>query len=309
MEVFELTRRRFTGLAVAAAAAQAIELHSQRTSGSELTAGDLVKRISDSSGVNLPERTVDGFKAGDENAKVRGVAVTAMATMDILRQASKAGLNLVLSFEPTFYGRSDAQPSAAPQQGPGGRGIAQDDPILVAKRQFIQSNGLIVYRLHDQWAGRKKNEHAIALAKAIGWTRSTAGLDPATEYDIAPTRLSDLVPQVRTRLKSSGGLRAVGDPNTLVKRVTVMPGVQALAQLLTRLPSTDLIVAGEVRDWEGPEYVGDASTANLNKGLITVGRVVSEDPGMGACASWLKTFINEVPVEWIAAGEPFWRPA
>lgn len=29
---------------------------------------------------------------------------------------------------------------------------------------------------------------------------------------------------------------------------------------------------------------------------------------MRLCADWLKTFIPEVPVDWIPAGDPFWRP-
>jgi hypothetical protein len=32
---------------------------------------------------------------------------------------------------------------------------------------------------------------------------------------------------------------------------------------------------------------------------------ISEDPGMKLCAEWLKTFIQDVPIEWIPAGEPF----
>jgi hypothetical protein len=27
---------------------------------------------------------------------------------------------------------------------------------------------------------------------------------------------------------------------------------------------------------------------------------------MGECARWLKTFVTEVPVEFVPAGEPFW---
>lgn len=305
-----LTRRRFAVLAAASTAAAAVNLHGQQPgSSSPVTARDLVTRISSNSGVELPQKTVDGFKAGDENSPVHGVAVTAMATMDVVRQAARSGLNLVISFEPTFYGRSDGQPAATPQSGPGSRTLAQNDPILVAKRKFLESNGIVVYRLHDQWAGRKQNEHAIALAKAAGWTHPASGPDSATQYEIAPTLLSHIVPQVRTRLGATGGMRVVGDPNTRVQRITVLPGLQTIAQLLSRLPSTDLILTGETRDWEGPEYVGDASTAGLNKGLITVGKVVSADPGMRACADWMKTFVKEVPVQWIAAGEPYWRPA
>jgi putative NIF3 family GTP cyclohydrolase 1 type 2 len=308
MEILKLTRRRFAGLAAAAAAAHAIDLDGQASkTASSLTAGDLAKRISSNSGVTLPDKTVDGFKAGDQGTTVRGIAVTSMATMDVLRQAAKAKLNLVVSLEPTFYGRTDAQPNVT-MQGPGARAmVAQDDPILVAKRNFLQSNGMVVYRFHDQWTGRKENEHAKALAAAMGWTHPAA--DTATTYEIAPTSLSELVSQVRTKLKVSGGVRVVGDPKLQVRRVTVMPGTQALPQLLATLPFTDLMLAGEVRDWEGPEYVGDAATAGLNKGVITVGKVSSEDPGMRSCATWMKSFISEVPVEWIAAGEPFWRPA
>jgi hypothetical protein len=29
---------------------------------------------------------------------------------------------------------------------------------------------------------------------------------------------------------------------------------------------------------------------------------------MRLCADWLKTFISEAPVEWIPAGDPFWKP-
>ena len=306
MDDTRLTRRRFGGLTAAAVAAGAAEVRAQTRGGP--TAADLVKRISANSGVAPVDKGVDGFKAGDEGATVRGVAVTSMATMEVLQQAAKARLNLIVSFEPTFYGRTDAQPGVA-AQGPGGRGIAQDDPILTAKRQFLKANGMVVYRLHDQWMGRQANEHARALARAMGWTRPAAGGDPATDYEIAPTRLSELVPQVRAKLKSGGGLRVIGDPASQVRHVTVMPGVQALPQLLAKLPHTDLMLVGESRDWEGPEYVGDAATAGLNKSLITVGKVVSADPGMRACADWMKGFVPEVPVQWLGAGEPFWRPA
>ena len=61
------------------------------------------------------------------------------------------------------------------------------------------------------------------------------------------------------------------------------------------LPNVDVIVAGEVREWETVEYVRDKVFAGEKKGLILVGRVVSEEPGMAICADWLKTFVPEVP--------------
>jgi hypothetical protein len=70
----------------------------------------------------------------------------------------------------------------------------------------------------------------------------------------------------------------------------------------------DVIVGGEQREWEGVSYAFDAQSAGQPKGLILIGHWVSEDQGMRLCAGWLKTFVSEVPVEWITAGDPFWRP-
>ena len=30
---------------------------------------------------------------------------------------------------------------------------------------------------------------------------------------------------------------------------------------------------------------------------------------MNVCAEWLKKLIPEVPVRWLPAGDPYWRPA
>jgi putative NIF3 family GTP cyclohydrolase 1 type 2 len=69
-----------------------------------------------------------------------------------------------------------------------------------------------------------------------------------------------------------------------------------------------VLVVGEQREWEGVEYAQDTVAAGHKKGLIILGHAISEDPGMDECARWLKTFITEVPIEFIPAGEPFWRP-
>ena len=41
---------------------------------------------------------------------------------------------------------------------------------------------------------------------------------------------------------------------------------------------------------------------------VDVWHVVSEQARMKYCAEWLKGFVTEVPIEFIAAAEPFWRP-
>ena len=45
---------------------------------------------------------------------VRGIATSAMATLDVLKKAVSAGANLIITCEPTFYSKADtAAPAAA----------------------------------------------------------------------------------------------------------------------------------------------------------------------------------------------------
>jgi hypothetical protein len=70
----------------------------------------------------------------------------------------------------------------------------------------------------------------------------------------------------------------------------------------------DAIVAGEVREWESVEYARDVVAAGGMKGLILLGRIVSEEPGMNVCAQWLETIVPEVRTRSIPVGDPYWRP-
>jgi hypothetical protein len=54
--------------------------------------------------------------------------------------------------------------------------------------------------------------------------------------------------------------------------------------------------------------MADVVASGQKKGMLVLGQEVSEEPGCGLIADWLKTFVKEVPVEWIPAGEPAWMP-
>jgi hypothetical protein len=75
--------------------------------------------------------------------------------------------------------------------------------------------------------------------------------------------------------------------------------------VMRTLQESDVLVVGEIREWEGVDYAHDAVAAGNRKGLIILGHAVWEDPGMNECATWLRTFIPEAPVEFIPAGELF----
>jgi len=76
-----------------------------RTAGQEkhLTAREVIGRIQAHVGMPWQAETVDTFKAGNPDEPVTGVALTMMATMDVLERAAASGKNLIITQEPTIY--------------------------------------------------------------------------------------------------------------------------------------------------------------------------------------------------------------
>jgi putative NIF3 family GTP cyclohydrolase 1 type 2 len=70
----------------------------------------------------------------------------------------------------------------------------------------------------------------------------------------------------------------------------------------------EVLIVGETREWETVEYVRDAKDMGRNKALIILGHCNSEEAGMKYCSEWIKSFVKEVPIKFIPAGEPFWTP-
>lgn len=299
----DLTRREFAALAAAAAAPF---VPTKVSSAPVVTAGEVIERIKKNIGVDWKPDSVDTVKAGDLSTVAKGIVTTSMATMEVLQQAVKTGANIVLTAQPTFYARADV-PSP-----PAGRGEANHAPapdrVFTAKNEFIARNRLVVFRLSDHWRQRRPDPLTQGLAAALRWSKYQSA-DDSQRLDIPAVSLDALVSNVKEALRSRGGIRVIGDPRTTVTRIGLLPGTTPIQAALKMLPNVDVIVAGEVREWETVEYVRDKVFAGEKKGLILVGRVVSEEPGMAICADWLKTFVTEVPVRHISAGDPYWRPA
>jgi hypothetical protein len=167
---------------------------------------------------------------------------------------------------------------------------------------------MAVIRLRDHWQARKENEMTAGLADSLGWTKYRVKPDDQL-YEIPGATAEDIVALIRKKLNLRGGLRAVGDRKAQVRRVLLYPGAMAPPTMWQRYSETDLIVAGEVREWENTHYAADIYTIGEKRGLVTIGRVASEDPGMRLCASWLKTVVSDVPTRWITAGDLYWRAA
>jgi putative NIF3 family GTP cyclohydrolase 1 type 2 len=209
--------------------------------------------------------------------------------------------------------------SVVPPGSPAAPPVARSspDPVYAGKNAFIEKHKLVVFRLTQQWNQRQPDPRAVGLATAMGWTglRQGAGgpsTGPATggglHYDVRATTLEALASQLKKTLATRGGIRAIGDRTLTVRRVGVLPGYTSIQAAIATLPTVDVIVTGEVQEWESATYAQDVAFAGIRKGFISIGRVVNEATGMQVCADWLRTIVTEVPVRFISAGDPYWRP-
>jgi putative NIF3 family GTP cyclohydrolase 1 type 2 len=257
-----------------------------------VTAQQVADRIRSNLGVEWRPQTVDGFKAGDPATAVTGIAVTVLATTDALRRAAAAGQNLIITQEPLYYSTND---------DPGNRA---NDPVYLAKKAVIDEHRLVVFRFTEHWNARQPNESAKALAATLRLTRELP--DAPQTYQIAETPLAALAAQIRNRLPIRGGLRMVGQPNLRVRTIYLAPGTTSLTMAVASLQKADAILAGEPREWEAIPYTLDTWSSERGKGLIAVGRMVSEGPGMSACAAWIRALVPEARVETTAVTDPYW---
>lgn len=261
-----------------------------------LTAGKVIERIKDHAGVPWQENTVDTFKAGHPDTPVEGIATTMMATMDVLQRAAASGKNLVITHEPTFYSHLDRTADFEKSH----------DAVWADKEAFIKAHHMVVWRFHDHWHRHRPDGIMTGIVRVLGWQKysTESGL-----FVLPETTLEALAASVKSKLGTVAP-RVIGDRNMKATRVALVPGAAGFATHLRMLQRDDVevLLIGEVPEWETIEYVADAVAQGKRKALVLLGHIPSEQAGMEDCAQWLKTFVPEVPVAYVPAVEPFWQP-
>ncbi len=292
MVTYNTTRRDFLLTSIGLAASNLA--YPQATQA--LNAGQVIDRIKANVGIPWRNQTVDNIIAGTAETPVKGIATTMMATLDVVQRAAANGKNMIITHESTFFSHQDQTDQI------------KQDPTYLFKLDFLKKHDMIVFHFHDHWHGRRPDGIATGMARELGWEKNADPQNPRM-FTFPATPLARFAGEMEAKLKIRT-MRVVGDPNLPVRRVlaswgnvSLMPGIPFLSR-----PDVDVLVVGETREWELVEYAQDSIASGQKKALIVLGHVVSEQAGMKYCAEWLKEFITEVPIEFIPAAEPFWRP-
>jgi putative NIF3 family GTP cyclohydrolase 1 type 2 len=265
-----------------------------------------------------PDGLSDGILFGSGDTIVSGIATTFTPTLEVLRKAVASGKNTIVCREAPFYSRGERFPSYYREGAVPPQELIDKDAVCRAKRDFISDHSLVIVRFSDNWDARETDGQLIALARALSWTdrhaSATAGagrFDTSNVYyDLPPVSLNERALSIQTSLKLRS-TRVVGNPNAQVQKAALTHGLLLVDHIerILEEPGVDVVVAGDTVEWEGAPYFQDLVSAGLAKGIILIGDEASEEPGSGEVARWLSSFIHEVPVEWIPAGEPFWTLA
>ena len=263
----------------------------------------MIARIVAANGAAPVPGTVDTIKAGDPETPVTGIATTFMDTYEVLQKAVAAGDNLIITHEPTFYNHVD------------NRTLFPGDAVVKAKLDYIEAHHLVVWRFHDGWHDHQPDGILKGVVEGLGWTgyqrAATSSPEAANLFLVPPTTVADLASALREKT-GSPGVRVVGDPAMTVTQVALLPGAAGLAEQVRFLEREDVqvLVAGESAEWEAVEYVRDAaalarSGGGKPKALILLGHEPSEEAGMRYCATWLKSVLPGMRIDFIPAGSPF----
>ena len=262
-----------------------------------LTVEQVVATMREAARATPTATTVDTIKAGDPSTVVTGIATTVTPTMDVLRRAVAARDNLIITHEPTFYNHPDAE-------------LFKADPVYLEKQAYIRDHGLVIFRWHDGFHAQTPDFTFEAWKRIAGWTTAARDGRGPLLYTSAPVTVKALARQLQSKLRGRV-VRVVGDPDLTVTKLAYTPGAPGEARQVTLLERDDVevLVGGEIPEWETIAYALDAAQQGRHKAMILVGHYTSEEPGMEDCAIWLKTVFPGMRVDFIAAGEPYWAPA
>jgi putative NIF3 family GTP cyclohydrolase 1 type 2 len=256
------------------------------------TVQDIIDLILKEGSLTPLQNTVDTIKSGSGNQPVTGIVTTMFATVELIRETAKLNANFIIAHEPTFYNHSDN-----PEW-------VKNNSITKLKQELLAKHKIAVWRFHDYCHALKPDAISYGVAKKAGWL-------PYYKTGEAMMKIPRMsLRQMVVHLKSTLGishLRIIGDTSQKCESVALLPGAwggqRQVSAAETEKP--DVLIVGELSEWETAEYIRDARSFGKKTALIVLGHAVSEEPGMDWFAEWLQPKIKTLKVTHIKSGDPF----
>jgi putative NIF3 family GTP cyclohydrolase 1 type 2 len=238
-------------------------------------------------------KTVDTIKSGDGGWTVTGIVTTMFATVEVIKKAAALGANFIIAHEPTFYGHTDATD------------WLDGDPVYKFKKELLDKNKIVVWRFHDYWHTYRPDGVLMGVLTKMGWEKYYNAQNPSI-VTLPGMKLGEIIALSKKNL-GIRQIRFIGNKEEVCRRVALMPGAAGGTSQMTLLRQSkpDVLIVGEVHEWETAEYVRDAQAMGTNMALIVLGHAESEEPGMEWLAPWLTSRVKDVKVTHVPSHNPF----
>jgi putative NIF3 family GTP cyclohydrolase 1 type 2 len=284
-----ISRRRFiSGVPTLAAALAAAEPGKARGAvQGTLTAGDVHAYLKSLDGGWVDwEKTVDTFKAGSPDTRVKGIAVGWMPYNHAMQKALDLGCNLFVTHEPTYFNHRDNDPEIF------------RFPAARAKKEFIEKNGLVIIRCHDVWDQYPEIGIPTGWGKVLGLGSPIDGGGYYYVYDGMGRPAGAIARQIAQKTAEMGqpGVQMIGPEDKPVGRIVLGTGaITPMFHFIEDLAADMAIcVDDDFTCWRDGAFAIDAGFP-----VAVVNHPVAEEYGVKLLALHLKEAFSQVPVHHI----------
>ncbi len=240
---------------------------------------------------SIPNDTVDTIKVGDSSQEVTGIVTTFMCTIDVIERAKWLGANLIITHEPTFYNHRDETDWLS------------SDQVYLHKVALLKKYDIVVWRFHDLWHQYRPDGILTGFLRKMNWEAYQDKIE-VNMCEVPQIKLKALAQHIKRQFALKRTFY-IGDPEMSCRKIGLLPGAWGGRAHIKFLNSEiDTLIVGESAEWEGVEYVRDASLAGFQKSMIIMGHAQSEEPGMAYLKDWLAPLVPGVQISHIAAGDP-----
>ena len=292
-------RRKFISASLKAAGAAAFLGMPVLSTAAKYAAGTKVYTVQDVIDIILKEipgapfpQTVDTIKSGSATQQLSGIVTTMFSTISVIEQAAKLNANFIIAHEPTFYNHTDDI-----------NWVAKNE-IVKKKQDLLEQHNITVWRFHDYWHACRPDGIFTGVLKMAGWEQYY--VPGETVMKIPPSSLKNVVNHLKSSLNISH-LRIIGNPDQQCQRIALLPGAAGGQRHISVVEKEkpDVLIVGEVHEWETAEYIRDSRALGSPTSLIILGHCLSEEPGMQFLVQWLQPKVPEVKITHVQSGDPF----
>ena len=228
----------------------------------------------------LKLKTVDRIIIGDPETKVKKIGTCWMPYWETCKKAVEAGVNVLVTHEPTFYTHWDLDEKEADYYNAPEFTKQQYVEQVEKKKKWINDHGLVIIRNHDTIDALKDLGIPFAFGKFLGFANDEiiASRTYYNVYRIKNQSAATLAKNIAKKLTEIGqpGVAFYGDPNYPVSSVGVGTGCICDPMEFADLkPDIFIAIDDVLRTWTQTTFAADTGQP-----LIVINHGTTEEMGI-----------------------------